>query len=647
MISKDSIDRIFEAARIEEVVSDFVQLKKAGSNFKGLSPWSNEKTPSFFVSPSKGIFKDFSSGKGGNAVSFLMELESMTYPEALRYLAKKYGVEIEETGLEEGEREEIGLRESLALINNFAATYFTTAMWESDEGKSIGLSYFRERGFTDGTIKKFGLGYAFEKNDAFLKAAEEAGYKKDLLIKLGLAKEGEYGAYDFFRGRVIFPIRNVSGRNIAFAGRTLRSDNKVKYLNSPESELYEKSKVLYGMFEAKRSIISNDMCFLVEGYTDVISLHQAGVEYAVASSGTSLTVDQIKLIKRYTKNVSVLYDGDKAGINAALRGIDLLLEEGMQVRVVLFPEGHDPDSYARSVTQEVLENYLKNESRDFTDFMLEVLEREAGDDPIKRAGVARRLVESLSHISDHITRSIYVERCSKKLGIPEQALLNELNKVLRKRQLQGHQTDVPNVPEIDVPAPLQNKKEADPTLHEREVVRILLNYGSEEIEIELAAENETEPGEIIRVPVAEYILHDLMSDEITFISPLYSKILKAFQTHFEIHETFPAFEYFIKNPDPELSEIIASLVSTPYELSENWALQHRIYTETEDLNLKRAVFDPLMRLKLTRIKKLIHTVEESIKTTDDQESLTLLIQEKMALDRKKSEVSDFFGSAII
>jgi DNA primase len=647
LISKDSIDRIFEAARIEEVVSDFVQLKKAGSNFKGLSPWSNEKTPSFFVSPSKGIFKDFSSGKGGNAVSFLMELESMTYPEALRYLAKKYGVEIEETGLEEGEREEIGLRESLALINNFAATYFTTAMWESDEGKSIGLSYFRERGFTDGTIKKFGLGYAFEKNDAFLKDAEEAGYKKDLLIKLGLAKEGEYGAYDFFRGRVIFPIRNVSGRNIAFAGRTLRSDNKVKYLNSPESELYEKSKVLYGMFEAKRSIISNDMCFLVEGYTDVISLHQAGVEYAVASSGTSLTVDQIKLIKRYTKNVSVLYDGDKAGINAALRGIDLLLEEGMQVRVVLFPEGHDPDSYARSVTQEVLENYLKNESRDFTDFMLEVLEREAGDDPIKRAGVARRLVESLSHISDHITRSIYVERCSKKLGIPEQALLNELNKVLRKRQLQGHQTDVPNVPEIDVPAPLQNKKEADPTLHEREVVRILLNYGSEEIEIELAAENETEPGEIIRVPVAEYILHDLMSDEITFISPLYSKILKAFQTHFEIHDTFPAFEYFIKNPDPELSEIIASLVSTPYELSENWALQHRIYTETEDLNLKRAVFDPLMRLKLTRIKKLIHTVEESIKTTDDQESLTLLIQEKMALDRKKSEVSDFFGSAII
>jgi DNA primase len=647
LISKDSIDRIFEAARIEEVVSDFVQLKKAGSNFKGLSPWGNEKTPSFFVSPSKGIFKDFSSGKGGNAVSFLMELESMTYPEALRYIAKKYGIEIEETGLEEGEREEIGMRESLALINNFAAGYFTTAMWESDEGKSIGLSYFRERGFTDGTIKKFGLGYAFEKNDAFLKAAEEAGYKKDLLIKLGLTKEGEYGAYDFFRGRVIFPIRNVSGRNIAFAGRTLRSDNKVKYLNSPESELYEKSKVLYGMFEAKRSIISNDMCFLVEGYTDVISLHQAGVEYAVASSGTSLTVDQIKLIKRYTKNVSVLYDGDKAGINAALRGIDLLLEEGMQVRVVLFPEGHDPDSYARSVTQEVLEGYLKDESRDFTDFMLEVLEKEAGDDPIKRAGVARRLVESLSHISDHITRSIYVERCSKKLGLPEQALLNELNKVLRKRQLQGRQTDETYIPEIDVPAPQKSRKEADPTLHEREVVRILLNYGSEEIEIELAAETETEPGEVIRVPVAEYILHDLMSDDITFISPLYSKILKAFQTHFETFETFPAFEYFIKNPDPELSEIIASLVSTPYELSENWATQHRIYTETEDVNLKRAVFDPLMRLKLTRIKKLINTVEESIKTTEDQESLTLLIQEKMALDRKKSEVSDFFGSTII
>ena len=317
MISRDTIDRIFEAARIEEVVSDFVPLKKAGSNFKGLSPWSNEKTPSFFVSPAKGIFKDFSSGKGGNAVSFLMELENMTYPEALRYLGDKYQIEVEETEMDPSKKEEVSLRESLALVNNFAAEYFTKTLWKSDEGKSIGLSYFRERGFSDQTIEKFGLGYAFDQNDAFYKKATDSGYSADHLLNLGLIKEGEYGKYDFFRGRVIFPIRNVSGRNIAFAGRTLKSDNKVKYLNSPESELYDKSNSLYGIYESKRAMIQEDICFLVEGYTDVISLHQAGIGYAVASSGTSLTHGQIKLIKRYTKNVSLLYDGDPAGIKAS------------------------------------------------------------------------------------------------------------------------------------------------------------------------------------------------------------------------------------------------------------------------------------------------------------------------------------------
>ncbi|HKL02231.1 MAG TPA: DNA primase, partial [Cryomorphaceae bacterium] len=335
MISKSSIEQIFDAAHIEEVVGEFVQLKKAGSSFKGISPWTDEKTPSFFVSPSKGIFKDFSSGKGGNAVSFLMELENMTYPEALRYLAKKYQIEIEETQTKEENREEVSLRESLAAVNAFAIDYFEQLLWETDEGKSIGLSYFRERGYTDQTIKTFALGYSSNENDSFIKAAEAGGYNPEHLAKLGLVKEGEYGKYDFFRGRVMFPIRNISGRPIAFAGRTLRSDNKVKYLNSPESELYDKSNSLYGIFESKRSIIKNDLCCLVEGYTDVISLHQAGIDYAVSSSGTSLTDGQIKLIKRYTSNVSLLYDGDSAGVKAAIRAIDLLLDQGINVKVVL------------------------------------------------------------------------------------------------------------------------------------------------------------------------------------------------------------------------------------------------------------------------------------------------------------------------
>jgi len=647
VIAKDTIDRIFEAARIEEVVADFVQLKKAGSNMKGLSPWANEKTPSFFVSPAKGIFKDFSSGKGGNAVSFLMELENMSYPEALKYLARKYQIEIEETELEPGQLEETSLRESLSLVNQFAADYFIHNLWETEEGKSIGLSYFRERGFTDGTIKKFALGYSSEKNDALISAAAEAGHQSEHLVKLGLTKEGEYGPYDFFRGRVMFPIRNVSGRYIAFAGRTLRSDNKVKYLNSPESELYEKSKVLYGLFEGKRSIIAQDMCFLVEGYTDVISLHQAGVEYAVASSGTSLTVDQIKLIKRYTQNVSVLYDGDKAGISAALRGIDLLLNEGMNVKVVLFPDGHDPDSYARSVTHEVLDEYLKTQAKDFTDFMVEVLLKEAGNDPIKKSAATKRLVESLALIPDHITRSIYVARTSKQLEVPEQALLNELNKILRKRQIKTAKDEDDYAPEL---TPVKKAEaigalESDPVLHERELTRVLLTYGLTEFEVEITTEDDTL--EKISVPVAEYILHDLISDEISFQSPLYAKIIESFKSQFETTGIFPETDFFIKNPDPEFSKAVASLITNPYELSENWAVKHQIFTETEDLNLKRTVFDPLMRLKLMRIKELMKKLDSSLKIADTEEEIMLLQKEKIRLDKKKSEVSDFFGSTII
>lgn len=647
MISRDTIDRIFEAARIEEVVNDFVQLKKAGSNFKGLSPWSNEKTPSFFVSPAKGIFKDFSSGKGGNAVSFLMELENMTYPEALRYLGDKYQIEVEETEMDPSQKEEVSLRESLALINNFAAEYFSENLWKSEEGKSIGLSYFRERGFSDQTIEKFALGYSFDHSDAFFKKAKDAGYNTEHLLNLGLIKEGEYGKYDFFRGRVMFPIRNVSGRNIAFAGRTLKSDNKVKYLNSPESELYDKSNSLYGIYESKRAMIQEDLCFLVEGYTDVISLHQAGIGYAVASSGTSLTVGQIKLIKRYTKNVSLLYDGDPAGIKASLRAIDLLLEEGMNVKVVLFPEGHDPDSYSQAVSSSELERYLKEEATDFTDFMLKVLLEDANDDPIKKTEATRRIVQSLALISDYIARSIYLDRCSKKLGIPEQALLNELNKLLRQKRLKSSGVD----PEI-ITKITESKKDggrsrplSDPDIHEKEIARILLNYGDRDIIVDIEDENDEET--TIEVSIAEYILDNLLTDEIEFLSPVYSRILQSYHDFFIEKESFPTTEYFVNDPDPRFSEAIAGMIASPHELSENWSERHHIFTETEDQNLKRAVFDPLMRLKLSRIKILMEKLEKEIKIAESEDDLTPLLQEKIKLDRMKIKVSVFFGTTII
>ncbi len=645
LISKDTIDRIFEAVRIEEVVAEFVQLKKAGSNLKGLSPWTDEKTPSFLVSPAKGIYKDFSSGKGGNAVSFLMELEHMTYPEALRFLAEKYSIEIEETGVEPQDLEERSQREAMALVNKFALELFQENLWEVEEGTKIALSYFRERGFSDKTIRKFALGYALDKNDDVLTKAKDAGHNEEHLLNLGLAKEGNYGRYDFFRGRVIFPIRNVSGRTIAFAGRTLKSDNKVKYINSPESELYDKSKTLYGLYEGKQSIIKEDRCFLVEGYTDVISLHQAGVEYAVASSGTSLTVEQAKLIKRYTKNVSVLYDGDKAGVKAAIRGIDLLLQEGLQVKVLLFPEGHDPDSFSRSVSQSELEEYLSGQSQDFTDFMIDVMLDGHENDPIKKAEVSRKIVESLSFIADQITRSIYIQRCSKKLDLPEKALVSELNKFLRQRHLKkaGVAPEIIKEEREKATGGVEELAPEEPGVWEREVVRILLNYGSKKFQVSVL--NETEEEEKIEVAVAEYILHDLNQDEINFESPVYSRVVDLFRTGFEENGQYPDTNELVREAD--LNEIIAALITNPYELSDNWAERHKIYTHTEEHDLRRTVLDPLMRLKLNKIKSRMKYLDTAIRQAENEEELHLHLREKVKLDKMKIRVSDFFGSSII
>ena len=433
MISKSSIDTVFETARVEEVIGDFVQLKRAGSNFKGLSPFSDERSPSFMVSPVKQIWKDFSSGKGGNVVAFLMEHEHFTYPEAIRYLAKKYNIELEETEQTEAEKASTDVRESLFLVSEFAKTYFHDTLLNSEEGKAIGLSYFKERGFSADTIKKFALGYSPETWDAFSKEALGKGYQLEYLENVGFTIVKDEKLIDRFRGRVMFPIQSMSGRTLGFGGRILTNDKKAaKYLNSPESEIYHKSKVLYGIFHAKQAIAKQNNCFLVEGYTDVIQLHQAGIENVVSSSGTALTPDQIRLINRLTKNITVLYDGDAAGLRASIRGIDLILEEGMNVRVCTFPEGEDPDSFAKKTPLDELLRYLDENAQDFIQFKASLLMNDAKNDPIKKAELIRDMVGSISKIPDRIKREIYIQECSRIMDISEQVLLNTLAQLVQR-----------------------------------------------------------------------------------------------------------------------------------------------------------------------------------------------------------------------
>src|SRR6195952_1685473 len=431
MITKPTIDRIMEATDIVEVIGEFVQLKKRGANYVGLSPFANERTPSFTVSPVKGIFKDFSSGKGGSAVTFLMELEKFSYPEALKWLAKKYGIEVEETVEAPENREAENHRESLMIVTAYAAKFFHESLLDTDEGKNIGLSYFKERGFSKETITKFELGYSPDQWEAFTGQAIKEGYKQEFLEESGLSVKRDNGTlYDRYRGRVMFPIHSFSGRVIAFGGRTLKSDKNVpKYVNSPESEIYHKSNVLYGLFFAKKAIRDEDNCYLVEGYADVLSVHQAGIENVVASSGTSLTVEQIRLIGRFTKNITILYDGDAAGIKASLRGLDMILQEGLNVKVVLFPDGHDPDSFVRNHGTNGFKKHIAENKKDFILYKTDILLKEAGTDPIKRAEVIREIVESIAKIPDSIKASVFIKECSYQLQIDERALLSELNKM--------------------------------------------------------------------------------------------------------------------------------------------------------------------------------------------------------------------------
>jgi len=628
-----------EAARIEEVIGEYVNLKKSGKNMKGFSPFTNETNASFFVSPGKNIFKCFSSGKGGNVVSFLMEHEHFTYPEALRFLARKYNIEIDEEEPTPEELQQLNERETLFQLNTFAQKYYSDNLFDQEEGKAVCLSYLKERGYREETIKKFELGYGLKEWEAFSKHAIENGYKKEYLIQTGLAVEKEDRIYDRFRARAIFPVHNLSGRILGFGGRIMVSDeNKPKYVNSPESEIYNKSQILYGLYFAKNAIIKADNCYLVEGYTDVITLHQAGVENVVASSGTSLTTDQVKLIKRYTSNITILFDGDVAGIKAAFRGIALILEEGMNVKIVLFPEGEDPDSFAmKNRTNEVI-SFIEDNANDFIKFKTLLLKEEAASDPVKKAGLIREIVETISLIPDAIYRSVYIKECSSILDIPEQTLMNELNKMLRKRFRQKNNiSSTQEVPEPPVYAPpVQEEVENNATEHqERNIIRLLLNYGADDIVLEEVEGEESQPA--VPVKVAQFIVNDLKDDDIQMQNSVYQSIFTEYVQALN-KEFIPDEQYFVGHERQEIARTAVDLLSSPYELSKNW-IKNKINVPTEQQRLQVSVETSLLALKAKEVERQIILNQGRMKDNTDEDDLIILLEEQKKLKNISREIN--------
>lgn len=637
MITKETIDKVYEAARVEEVIGDFVQLKRAGSNFKGLSPFSDERSPSFMVSPAKGIWKDFSSGKGGNAIAFLMEHSQFTYPEAIRFLAKKYNIEVEETELSEEDKVVANEKESLFLVSEFASKYFQDMLLNSEEGKAIALSYFKERGFTNDTIKKFSLGYSPNQWDALTKEALGKGYKLEFLEKTGLTIVGEDKQFDRFKGRVMFPIQSMSGRVLGFGGRILTNDKKVaKYLNSPESDLYHKSKVLYGIFHAKQAIAKQDNCYLVEGYTDVIQMHQAGIENVVSSSGTALTPDQIRLINRLTKNVTVLFDGDAAGLRASIRGIDLILEEGMNVRVCTFPDGEDPDSFAKKTPLQDLIQYFEDNSMDFIQFKASLLMKDAKNDPIKKADLIRDMVASISKIPDRIKREVYIKETSRIMDISEDVLFNTLAQLVKKdisdlgKKLKEEQTafEVVKNENLVVAANVDIQYEL-----EQKIIEILLIYGNVEDEFEDVLLKANEKGEMVEVKemnrykVYQRIFLSLQEDETELANPLFKSIYDDLITYFNQNETFELEKYLSQLP-PELSQEVTSiLMNDERESLHNWEAKN-IFVKAKDKTISQYVSETILTLRWFLVNKIIDELKSSVTQeteVDNSETLSMVV----------------------
>ena len=640
MITRETIDKVFETARVEEVIGDFVQLKRAGSNYKGLSPFSDERSPSFMVSPVKQIWKDFSSGKGGSVVTFLMEHEHFTYPEAIRFLANKYNIEIEETETSQEDKIEANEKESMYLVSEFAKTYFNDTLLNSEEGKAIGLTYFKERGFTNETIAKFGLGYSPETWDAFTKEALAKGYQLEFLEKVGLTITREDGKhFDRFKGRVMFPIQSLSGRNLGFGGRILTNDKKAaKYLNSPESEIYHKSKVLYGIFHAKQAIAKQNNCYLVEGYTDVIQMHQAGIENVVASSGTALTPDQIRLINRLTKNVTVLFDGDAAGLRASIRGIDLILEEGMNVKVCTFPDGEDPDSFARKNSYDDLVFHLENNAKDFIQFKASLLMVEANNDPIKKADLIRDMVVSISKIPDRIKREIYIQECSKIMDISEQVLVNTLAQLLQKdiaeagkkqKQEQKAFEIVKNEPSI------QHEKVNVVYELEKKIIEILLMYGSQVAEFEDFILKANDAGEIIEeketitIKVHQRIYLSLQEDEVELANPVFKSIYNDLILFYNQDDSLNVDQYVMQLSEEHSKIVTDILMLEEKESLHNWETKH-IYVKSKNQNVSQYVSETIISLREYLINKLILDLMQDYSSED-----------KNNLEELKSTINDY------
>ena len=635
MITRETINKVFETARVEEVIGDFVQLKRAGSNYKGLSPFSDERSPSFMVSPVKQIWKDFSSGKGGSVVTFLMEHEHFTYPEAIRFLANKYNIEIEETETSQEDKIEANEKESMYLVSEFAKTYFHDTLLNTEEGKAIGLSYFKERGFTDETITKFGLGYSPETWDAFTKEALSKGYQLDYLEKVGLTILREDSKhFDRFKGRVMFPIQSLSGRNLGFGGRILTNDKKAaKYLNSPESEIYHKSKVLYGIFHAKQAIAKQNNCYLVEGYTDVIQLHQVGVENVVASSGTALTPDQIRLINRLTKNITVLFDGDAAGLRASVRGIDLILEEGMNVKVCTFPDGDDPDSFAKKNSYDDLVSYLENNAKDFIQFKASLLMDEANNDPIKKADLIRDMVVSISKIPDRIKREIYIQECSRIMDISEQVLLNTLAQLVQKdiseagKKLKQEQKAF----EVVKNEPLVQHEKVNIVYElERKIIEMLLLYGSQEADFDDFILKANEDGEMIEEKesstekVHRRIYLSLQEDEVELANPLFKELYNDLISYYNQNEEFN-IEHYLMQLSSEHSAIVTDiLMLEEKELLHNWEAKN-IYVKSKNKNVSQYVSETIVSLREYLINKLIMDLMQSYSSEEEENDLQELM----------------------
>ena len=623
MISKETIEKVFDQARVEEVIGDFVQLKRSGSNMKGLSPFVNEKSPSFMVSPVKQIWKDFSSGKGGNSVTFLMEHEHFTYPEAIKYLANKYGIEVEETIVTNEDIEQANEKESMYLVSEFARDYFHRTMLNTDEGQAIGLSYFKERGFSKDTIEKFQLGYSPDSWDAFTKEALGKAYKLEYLEKTGLTivKQEDGKTFDRFKGRVMFPIQSMSGRVLGFGGRILTNDKKAaKYLNSPESDIYHKSKVLYGIFQAKQSIAKLDNCYLVEGYTDVIQFNQSGIENVVASSGTALTPDQIRLVHRLTNNITVLFDGDAAGLRASIRGIDLILEAGMNVKVCSFPDGEDPDSFAKNNSYDVLKQYLDENSKDFIQFKADLLVKEANNDPIKKAELIRDMVNSISKISDFIKREIYIKECSRIMDITEEVIRNTLAQIEKKDVSDANKKFTEEKKAFEVHKNNENLQPAkidSQYIFEQKIIEILLTNGLKSESFTEVFQTEDETGNLVdtteknEYKVYEKLYLDLQEDEIELSNPIFKTIYTDIINYYNQNLEFEIDKY-ISETTPEITDKITSILMLEERDTLNkWHLR-KIVVEDKNVNLSDYVSDTIYAYRFLLICKLLYENSQKV-----------------------------------